>query len=66
MRRRNWRISERARPVRTKLSQFGLGRADWEVMISTTSPFSSSARSSAGSWLILAATARLPTSVWIE
>jgi hypothetical protein len=62
---RYWRILLRARPVRTMLSQPGLGLAPGAVMISTTSPLLSSVRSAAGSPLILAATVCWPTSEWM-
>ena len=60
-----WRIFARARPVRTKLSHEGLGRAPGAVVISTTSPLFSSVRSATASPLTLAATQWSPTSEWI-
>ena len=50
-----WRILERARPVRTKPSQAGLGVETGAVTTSTTSPFFSSVRSGTCSPLMLAA-----------
>ncbi len=64
--RRKWRISARARPLRTKPSQAGLGRATGPVTISMTSPLCSSVRSGWASPLMRAAMVLLPTSVWIE
>ena len=60
-----WRIFERARPVRTKFSQDGLGLAPGAVMISTTSPLFSSVRRATASPLTLAATQWSPTSEWM-
>ena len=42
--RKKWRISARARPVRTNPSQLGFGRATGPVTISTTSPLRNSVR----------------------
>ena len=58
-----WRILERARPVRTKPSQAGLGVASGEVTTSTTSPLDTSVRSGTAVPLILAAVAWSPTSL---
>ena len=63
MRRRKWRISARALPVRAKVSQEGLGRALGSAMISMMSPWVSSVRSGTGSPLMRAATHWLPRSV---
>ena len=60
-----WRILERARPVRTKLSQAGLGVAEGAVTTSTTSPFFSSVRSGTCSPLMRAAMVRSPTLLWM-
>ena len=58
-------MRERARPVRTKFSQPGLGRAPGALITSTTSPLRSSVRNATGSPLTLAATQWSPTSEWI-
>ncbi|EWS61925.1 hypothetical protein Y694_00302 [Methylibium sp. T29-B] len=58
-------MRERARPVRTKFNQAGLGRAPGAVTISIASPLRSAVRSGAGSPLILAAMQWSPTSLWI-
>ena len=58
-------MRERARPVRTKPSQAGLGRDTGAVMISTTSPLRSSVRSGTCSLLTLAATVWSPTLLWM-
>ena len=54
-----WRILERARPVRTKPSQAGLGVASEDVTTSTTSPLETSVRSGTEVPLILAAVERV-------
>ena len=56
---------ERARPVRTKPSQAGLGVDTGAVTTSTTSPFFSSLRSGTWAPLMRAATVWSPTSEWI-
>ena len=60
-----WRILERARPVRTKLSQAGLGVDVGAVMTSTTSPFLSAVRKGTCSPLMRAAMVRSPTLLWM-
>jgi hypothetical protein len=56
---------ERARPVRTKFSQPGLGRALGAVITSTTSPLRNSVRKATASPLTLADTQRSPTPEWM-
>ena len=58
-------MRERARPVETKLSQAGFGRALGAPTISTTSPLLSSVRSGTGSPFTEAATQWSPMSEWI-
>ena len=58
-------MRERARAVRTKLSQAGLGVESGSVMTCTTSPLDSSVRSGASRLLIRQPTARSPTSLWM-
>ena len=60
-----WRIRERARPVRTKFSQAGLGVASVCVSISTTSPFRISVCNGIGLLLTFAETVWSPTLLWI-